>query len=265
MIAASRRSPIRLSCQWHILASGLRRAWPDLKSRGKAMKVIIFGATGMVGHGVLLECLRDQDVKLVVTVGRTPSASPNPAVQAPKLRELVHSDLTDLSPIEAELAEFDACFFTLGVSSGGIKEADYERITYGLTLAVAQTLSRLNPGMTFIYVSGAGTDSTEQGRTMWARVKGRTENALLSLPLSAYMFRPGIIQPLDGIKSKTTAYRIAYTLMMPLLPLLHWALPNHVLSTREIGQAMLAVAKRGYASRIMETTDIRAVISAGSR
>ena len=143
-----------------------------------------------------------------------------------------------------------------------MKEADYDRITYVLTLAAAQTLSRINPGMTFIYVSGAGTDSTEQGSVMWARVKGRTENALLRLPLSAYMFRPGIIQPLDGIKSKTTAYRIAYSLMKPLLPLLHWALPNQILSTREIGQAMLAVAKRGYPKRILETKDIRAVISA---
>jgi uncharacterized protein YbjT (DUF2867 family) len=229
------------------------------------MKILIFGATGMVGQGVLLECLRDSGIELVVTVGRTQSASRNPALPIDKLRELVQHDLADLSPIEAELAGFDACFFTLGVSSGGMKEADYDRITCGLTLTAAETLSRLNPGMTFIYVSGAGTDSTEQGRVMWARVKGHTENALLLLPLSAYMFRPGIIQPLDGIKSKTTAYRIAYTLMKPLLPLLHWALPNQVLSTREIGQAMLAVAKRGYASRIMETTDIRAVISGGSQ
>jgi uncharacterized protein YbjT (DUF2867 family) len=142
-----------------------------------------------------------------------------------------------------------------------MKEADYERITYGLALAAAETLSRLNPGTTFIYVSGAGTDSSEQGRVMWARVKGRTENALLRLPLKAYMFRPGIIQPLDGIKSKTPAYRFGYALMKPILPLLHWALPNQVLSTREIGQAMLAVAKRGYAKRILETNDIRAAIN----
>jgi uncharacterized protein YbjT (DUF2867 family) len=178
------------------------------------------------------------------------------------LREIVHPDLRDLAAIEGELAGFDACFFPLGVSSSGMKEADYDRITYGLTLAAAQTLSRLNPGMTFIYVSGAGTDSTEKGRIMWARVKGRTENALLRLPLNAYMFRPGIIQPLDGIQSKTTSYRIGYAIMKPLLPLLHWALPNQVLTTREIGQAMLAVAKRGYASRIMETKDIRAAIGA---
>jgi uncharacterized protein YbjT (DUF2867 family) len=139
-----------------------------------------------------------------------------------------------------------------------MKEADYERITYGLTLAAAGTLSRLNPAMTFIYVSGAGTDSSERGRVMWARVKGRTENALLRLPLKAYIFRPGIIEPLDGIQSKTRAYRVLYTLTKPLLPFLRWALPNMVLSTRQIGQAMLAVARQGYERRILETMDIRA-------
>jgi uncharacterized protein YbjT (DUF2867 family) len=224
------------------------------------MKVLIFGATGMVGQGVLRECLRDPGVELVVTVGRAPAAEQNPALQEPKLREIVHRDLADLSAIEGALAGFDACFFTLGVSSSGMNEADYDRVTCGLTLAAAETLSRLSPGMTFIYVSGAGTDSSEQGRIMWARVKGRTENALLRLPLHAYMFRPGIIQPLDGIKSKTPSYRIGYTLMKPLLPLLHWALPNLVLSTREIGRAMLAVAKRGYPKRILETKDIRTAV-----
>jgi len=232
------------------------------------MKVLIFGATGMVGQGVLLECLRDVDVEVVATVGRSPVGNQRAhllrqlGLPSSRLREIVHPDLRDLAAIEGELAGFDACFFPLGVSSSGMKEADYDRITYGLTLAAAQTLSRLNPGMTFIYVSGAGTDSTEKGRIMWARVKGRTENALLRLPLNAYMFRPGIIQPLDGIQSKTTSYRIGYAIMKPLLPLLHWALPNQVLTTREIGQAMLAVAKRGYASRIMETKDIRAAIGA---
>jgi uncharacterized protein YbjT (DUF2867 family) len=159
--------------------------------------------------------------------------------------------------VEAELTGFGACFFSLGVSSAGMNEADYERITYGLTLSAAQTLSRLNPGMTFIYVSGAGTDSTEHGRVMWARIKGRTENALLRLPLQAYMFRPGMIEPLDGIQSKTRAYRVLYMIAKPLLPLLRWALPNQVLSTREIGQAMLAVARRGYEKRILETGDLR--------
>ena len=182
-------------------------------------------------------------------------------MQDPKLREIVCADVGDLTAVATDLVGFDACFFSLGVSAAGMKEADYERITYGLTLAAAQTLSRLNPGMTFIYVSGAGTDSTERGRVMWARVKGRTENALLQLPLKAFMFRPGLIEPLDGIQSKTRAYRYLYKLMKPLLPLLHWALPNQVLSTREIGQAMLAVARRGYEKRILETKDIRAVLA----
>jgi uncharacterized protein YbjT (DUF2867 family) len=219
------------------------------------MKVLLFGATGMVGQGVLRECLLDPEVELAATVGRTATG-----IEDAKLREIVHSDLTSYAGIESELAGFDACFFSLGVSSSGMKEADYERITYGFTLPAAETLSRINPGMTFIYVSGAGTDSSEHGRVMWARVKGRTENALLRLPLKAYMFRPGLIQPLDGIKSKTAAYRVIYTLAGPLLPLLRWAFPNQVLSTREIGFAMLSVAKHGYEKRILETKDIRAVI-----
>jgi uncharacterized protein YbjT (DUF2867 family) len=216
----------------------------------------------MVGQGVVRECLRDPDVELVVTVGRSPAGIPIPGPRDPRFREILHRDLADLSAIQRELTGFDACFFTLGVSSAGMGEAAYDRITYGFTMAAAEPLSRLNPGMTFIYVSGAGTDSTEQGRVMWARVKGKTENALLRLPLNAYMFRPGIIQPLDGIQSKTPSYRILYGLMKPLLPLLRRALPNQVLSTRDIGQAMLAVAKRSYPKHILETKDIRAAIHA---
>ena len=216
------------------------------------MKVLIFGATGMVGQGVLLECLRAPDVELAVTCGRSA-----PGAQDPKLREIVHKDLSSYAGIERELAGFDACFFTLGVSSSGMKEADYARITYDLTLAAAEALSRLSPGMTFIYVSGAGTDSTERGRVMWARVKGRTENALLRLPLKAFMFRPGLIEALDGIQSRTPLYRVMYVFFKPLLPLLRRAFPNQVVSTRDIGQAMLAVARHGYAKRILETKDIR--------
>jgi hypothetical protein len=163
----------------------------------------------------------------------------------------------NLTAIESELMGFDACFFTLGVSAFGMKEADYQHITYGFTLAAAGVLSRLNPAMTFIYVSGAGTDSTERGRIMWARVKGRTENSLLRLPFKAYTFRPGIIQPLDGIQSRTPSYRVIYKLAKPLLPLFRWALPSLVLSTRDIGQAMLSVARRGYKKPILETRDIR--------
>jgi len=221
------------------------------------MKVLIFGATGMVGQGVLLECLRDQEVELAVTIGRTATG-----VKDAKLREIVHNDLANYAGMEETLTGFDACFFCLGVSSSGMKEADYTRVTYDFTLAAAETLSRVNPGMKFIYVSGAGTDSLEKGRAMWARVKGRVENALLRLPLSAYMLRPGFIQPMDGIQSKTPSYRVFYSIMGPLLPLLRRALPNQVTSTREIGRAVLAVAKGGYEKRILEMRDIRAVAGA---
>lgn len=220
------------------------------------MRILLFGATGMVGQGVLRECLRDPDVEQVAAVGRNAAG-----IQDAKLAEIVHADLANYSAIENRLRGFDACFFCLGISSAGMKEADYERITYGFTVAAAETLSRLNPGMVFTYVSGAGTDSTERGRSMWARVKGRTENALLRLPLKAYMFRPGVIQPLDGIKSKTRSYRVLYALTGPLLTLLHRLLPNVVLTTREIGQAMLKVAQHGYAKRVLEVRDIRAVLA----
>ena len=223
------------------------------------MRVLVTGATGMVGQGVLRECLLDPNVDVVVTVGRSATG-----VQNPRLREIVRADLKDYSAVEQELKGFDACFFCLGVSSAGLKEVDYERLTYGLTISLAETLSRLNPGMAFIYVSGAGTDSSEKGRVMWARVKGKTENALLRLPLNAYMFRPGLIQPMDGIRSRTASYRILYTLFKPLLPILRWAFPKQVLSTRDIGKAMLAVARKGYSKRILESVDIRAVVSDAS-
>jgi uncharacterized protein YbjT (DUF2867 family) len=221
------------------------------------LRILIFGATGMVGQGVLLACLAAPDVERVATVGRGTTGRTDP-----KLEEIVHRDFLDFSAIEDRLrgpdACFDACFFCLGVSSTGMKEADYERVTYGFTLSAAQTLAKVNPGMTFIYVSGAGTDSSEKGRVMWARVKGRTENALLRLPLEAYMFRPGAIEPMDGIRSKTTAYRVGYLLMKPLMPLLRWMMPNQIVSTRDMGQAMLSVARHGYGKRILDPRDIRA-------
>ncbi len=218
------------------------------------MNVLIFGATGMVGQGVLRECLLDSNVQTVHAVGRTATG-----VQHPKLRDVVHPDLFHFEAIEARLSGFDACFFCLGVTSSGKAEADYERVTYGITMAAAETLCRLNPQMTFIYVSGAGTDSSEHGRIMWARVKGKTENALLRLPFAAaYMFRPGIIEPLDGIKSKTTVYQIFYTLGKPLLPLIRAIFPNQILTTREIGRAMLTVARDGWPKRVLEIGDIRA-------
>jgi len=220
------------------------------------MKVLLFGATGMVGQGVLRECLLDENVQLVQTVGRTALG-----VAHRKLRDVVHSDLLHYDALEGSLSGFDACFFCLGVTSSGMSEQDYERVTYGITLATAEVLCRLNPQMSFIYVSGAGTDSSERGRTMWARVKGKTENALLRLPFSAaYMFRPGLIQPMHGERPKAAVYQALYTIAKPLLALLRRIFPNQVLTTEEIGHAMLVVARRGYPKHILEIRDIRAVL-----
>jgi uncharacterized protein YbjT (DUF2867 family) len=216
------------------------------------MKVLLFGASGMVGQGVLRECLLDADVERVLSVVRARTGQNDP-----KLRELVHKDFFDFSGIEDDLAGYDACFFCLGVSSAGMKEADYRRIIYDITLAAARLLLRVNPAMTFIYVSGLGTDSSEQGRTMWARVKGKTENDLLRLPFkAAYMFRPGGIVPLHGVKSKTRIYQALLTVFGPLMPLLYRLLPQYVTTTEQIGRAMLRAAKNGAPKSILETADI---------
>lgn len=219
------------------------------------MRVLLLGATGMVGRGVLRECLLADDVTEVVALGRTPTGQ-----RHPKLRELVHADLFDCSAIEAQLAGFDAAFFCIGATSSGMAEAEYTRLTHDLTLAVAQTLARLNPSMCFVYVSGAGADSSETSPTMWKRVRGRLENALQRLPFRAvYVFRPGIIQPLHGIRSKTGAYRWFYSLSRPLLPLLRALMPGTVLSTEIVGRAMLAVARRGAPKPVLEAADISAL------
>jgi len=218
------------------------------------LKVILFGGTGMVGQGVLLECLLDPEVDEVLSIGRSATGQAHP-----KLRELVHPDLLDLSAVESRLSGFDACFFSLGVSSAGMKEEDYRRVTFDITLAAAQMLARLNPTMTFIYVSGAGTDGSERGRTMWARVKGQTENALLRLPFKAVMFRPAGIVPLHGITSKTRVYRVAYALTRPLWSVLLGAFPRYVTTTEQVGRAMLRVAKQGAPKPILETRDINAL------
>jgi len=216
--------------------------------------VILFGATGMVGQGVLREALLDPEVGRVLTIGRNATGQ-----QHPKLRELVLADLFDYSAIESQLAGFDACIFTLGVSAAGMTEEAYLHLTYDLTLAAAKTLARLNPDLVFVYVSGQGTDSTEHGRMMWARVKGRTENALLRLFERAVMFRPGFIQPLHGIRSKTKAYQLFYTILGPLLPLLRRLFPRRITTTEALGKAMLQVAKHGSPKRVLEMADITAM------
>jgi uncharacterized protein YbjT (DUF2867 family) len=218
------------------------------------MNVILLGATGMVGQGAMRECLLDPEVHLLQTIGRSATGT-----QHPKLREVVHKDLWHYGSLESQLSGFHACFFCLGVSSSGMTEENYERITYGITMAAGEILSRLNPQMIFIYVSGRGTDRSERGRSMWARVKGKTENALLRLPFkAAYMFRSGIIEPLHGIKSRTPLYKAFYTVGKPLLPLLRLAFPGQIVTTEHLGGAMLAVAKRGFPQVILESKDIRA-------
>ena len=220
------------------------------------MNVIIFGATGMVGQGVLRECLLDPNVERVLSIGRTSGGVSNP-----KLQEIVRKELWNYADIETSLSGFDACFFCLGIASSGMTEEDYERVTYGIALAAAKVLCQLNPRMTFIFVSGAGADSSERGRLMWARIKGKTENAILRLPFAAaYVFRPGVIQPLHGVKSKTALYRVVASIAKPLFPLLRTVFPNYVLTTEEIGRAMLTVVRYGAPKRILESADVRAVL-----
>jgi uncharacterized protein YbjT (DUF2867 family) len=224
------------------------------------VNVLIFGATGMVGQGVLRECLAAADVEKVLTVGRTPTGQ-----QHPKLQELVHAEMWDYGGIEAELSNYDACFFCIGVTSSGMAEKKYTHLTYDLTLAVATTLARINPQMVFIYVSGVGADSSETSRIMWERVRGKTENALLKLPFrGVYIFRPGMIEPV-GVKSKTASYRWFYTLVKPVMPLLRAMLPDQILSTPQVGQAMLAAVRDGAQKRVLESPDINALSRRGSK
>lgn len=227
------------------------------------MNILIFGATGMVGQAVLRECLLDPGVTKVVAIGRSPAKGVTPMGRLPeaaKLEDLIHADLFDYSAIEDRLTGFDACFFCLGVSSAGMSEAEYTRVTHDLTLAAATTLARLNPQMVFTYITGRGTDSTEAGPSMWARVKGRTENALLRLPFrAAYMFRPGAIEPLHGIKPKSRVYRAAYILLMPFMPLVKKLWPESLTTTEQVGKAMIAVVRKLPAKRVLEVADINAL------
>jgi uncharacterized protein YbjT (DUF2867 family) len=219
------------------------------------MNVLILGATGMVGQGVLRECLLDRSVTHVVTLGRSPTGQTHP-----KLREIVHGNLFDLGAVEDQLTGLDACFYCLGASAAGLSEAEYTRINYAMTLAVAETLARLDTDMTFVYVSGTGTDSSGRGRVMWARVKGRTENALLRLPFkTGYMLRPGLIVPMHGVRSKTRLYRAFYSFLGPLLPILRRIFPRAIVTTEQMGRVMLRLARSGYSKHVLEAADIAAL------
>ncbi len=216
------------------------------------MRVILFGATGMVGQGVLRECVLDPDVDRVLSISRSSIGEANSRVT-----EVLHDDFFDFGPLDDTLRGFDACLFCLGVSSAGMDEAKYSRLTYDLTMAAAQAVLKANPAITFLYISGTGTDSTETGRSMWARVKGKTENALLRLPFgAAYMLRPGYIQPMHGIRSKTKLYRTIYALVSPIYPLLRMVARRYVITTEELGRAMVEIAKNGNPKHILESSDL---------
>lgn len=212
------------------------------------IRTIIFGATGMVGEGILHQALNNTDVESVLSISRKPCG-----LEHPKLQEIINNDFFNYTEIEKHLIGYNSCFFCLGVSSVGMNEKDYTRITFDITMQTAEVLSRLNPDMTFCYVSGAGTDSTENGKLMWARVKGRTENQLMTLPFKAtYMFRPGFIKPIRGLKN---AYSIS-KVIGPLYPVLKLLLPKYVCSLEEMGNAMISVSTNGYSRRIIENKDI---------
>ena len=218
------------------------------------INAIITGATGMVGKGVLLECLESPDVESVLLITRNPIG-----MQHDKIIEIIHSDFKNLTLLKDEIAKYDTCFFCAGITSAGKSEAEYRRITYDLTLGFAKSMVEINPQVTFCYVSGAGTDSTEKGKSMWARVKGETENALLKLPFNkVYMFRPALIQPMKGIKSRTGIYNFTYVLMKPFYPILR-SFPKIFTTTELFGKAMLNVIKMGYDKSILENIDINLI------
>lgn len=219
------------------------------------MKILIFGATGMVGQGALRECLLDPQVTEVVSIARRPIGQAHS-----KLREIAHADMTDFSAIQPALTGFDACFFCLGISSVGLSEAEYSRITFDMPVAAAQALAEASPQAVFILVSGTGADSSEQGKVMWARVKGRAENAVLKLPLrGTYVFRPAGIRPMHGITSRTSWYRMLYALTAPLWAVLHPLLPRYVTSTEQIGRAMIRIARDGAPERILDSAAINRI------
>jgi len=217
------------------------------------MKVILFGSTGMVGQGVFLECLKSSEVEKILTVVRNPSYE-----KFPKVEELVHTNFQDFSVVQQKFAGYDACFFCVGVTSAGMNESDYTKITHDTAVAAAKAV--INPKMTFIFVSGSGADSTEKGPIMWARVKGKTENAVLKMPFKgSYVFRPGLIQPMDGIKSRTKIYNILYPLLVPVVLLAKAVAPKSITTTRRVGKAMVTIAKSGTSQHILHNSDINRV------
>lgn len=216
------------------------------------LKVAITGSTGMVGKGVLLECLDDERVGEVLVINRS-----SLSMEHPKLKEVLLKDFADPAPIKNELEGYDAVYFCLGVSAGGMKEVDYKHITYDYTLALANVYKEANPNGTFVYVSGTGTDSSEEGSMMWARVKGKTENDLLKMGFKqAFMFRPGVIRPLRGIASRTPLYNTAYVIIKPLWPLLTALFGNSITDTTKIGKAMINVTIKGSDKQYFENPEI---------
>jgi uncharacterized protein YbjT (DUF2867 family) len=222
------------------------------------MNVLIFGATGMVGQAVLLACLDDPSVERIVLVLR--SEVPQ---RDERIVQIVHDDFDDFSSLAGQLGGLDACLFCLGVTSVGKKEPEYRRITYDITIAAARVLAEVNPGMVFEYVSGSGTDSTERGRVMWARVKGATENALIAMDLRAYGIRPGFILPLRGIETKTRLYRAVYRVTGWLYPVLKRVAPDRVLTSDEIGRGMIAIAARRPEERLFDSAALKALLADG--
>lgn len=216
------------------------------------MNVILFGASGMVGQAVLRECLLDTEITTVLVIARAPLA-----IQNPKIRTIIHRDLANLAPLQDQLKNLDACFFCIGITSAGLDEPEYRRVTYTFAIAAAQALLPQNPNLTFVFISGAGADSTEKGRTMWARVKGATENALLRMPFKAvYVIRPAYIQPLHGIKSRTQLYRALYIFVAPIYPVLRALFPKYVTTTEQLGRAIIQLAKNGFSKHVLESVDI---------
>lgn len=216
------------------------------------MKVIITGASGMVGKGVLLECLDHNDITEVLSLGRSKLD-----LTHPKLKQLIHKDFSDYSSIKSRIEGYDACFFCMGISAAGLSEEQYSEITYNYTLALAKTLIKINANFTFTYVSGEGTDSTEKSRMMWARVKGKTENDLINLGFKqAYMYRPGAIIPLRGIKSRTKSYQFMYDYFMWLIKIMKSIFPNSICNTTQIGLSMINIVKNGYSKHILKPIDI---------